>query len=86
MRKTGIIFPHQLFEQNILISKCHIIYLVEESLFFNQYNFHKQKIAFHRASMKFYENYLQSKNCEVIYIDSFNELGDVRVLIPYLKT
>ena len=62
MSKTGIIFPHQLFEQSKLITKCDTIYLVEEWLFFKQYNFHKQKIAFHRASMKFYESYLQSKN------------------------
>ena len=86
MNKTGILFPHQLFEQNILASSCNIIYLVEEWLYFRQYNFHKRKIAFHRASMKFYENYLQSKNIKVVYIDAFNELADVRKLIPYLKT
>jgi len=82
----GLIFPHQLFEQNPLVPKCKTIYLVEEWLFFKQYNFHKQKVAFHRASMKFYESYLQSKNIKVIYIDSFNELSDVRKLIPYLKS
>ena len=82
----GILFPHQLFEQNILVSKCDTIYLVEEYLFFKQYNFHKQKIAFHRASMKFYESHLQSKKIKVVYIDSFNELSDVRKLIPYLKS
>ncbi len=86
MNKTGIIFPHQLFEQNILTSTCDVIYLVEEWLFFRQYNFHKRKIAFHRASMKFYESYLQSKNIKVVYIDAFNELADIRKLIPYLKT
>ena len=86
MSKTGIIFPHQLFEQSKLITKCDTIYLVEEWLFFKQYNFHKQKIAFHRASMKFYESYLQSKNIKVVYVDSYTELADVRILIPYLKT
>jgi deoxyribodipyrimidine photolyase-related protein len=85
MNKTGILFPHQLFEECILVSTCDTIYLVEEWLFFRQYNFHKRKIAFHRASMKFYENYLQSKNIQVVYIDAFNELADVRKLIPYLK-
>ncbi len=85
MNNTGIIFPHQLFEHNILVSTCHCIYLVEEWLFFKQYNFHKRKIAFHRASMKFYESYLQSKNIKVVYIDSFNELADITNLIPYLK-
>ena len=86
MSKTGIIFPHQLFEQNILVSKCGTIYLIEEWLYFNQFKFHKQKIALHRASMKFYESFLQSKRIKVIYIDSFNELADIRKLIPYLKT
>ncbi len=86
MSKTGIIFPHQLVEQGVLVSKCSTIYLVEEWLFFKQYNFHKQKIAFHRASMKFYESYLKSKNIAVIYIDSTNVLSDVRKLIPHLKT
>ncbi len=62
MRRTGVIFPHQLFEQNILASTCDTIYLVEEWLFFKQYNFHKRKISFHRASMKFYESNLQSKH------------------------
>ena len=85
MSKTGIIFPHQLFEKNILTLKCDTIYLVEEKLYFSQFTFHKRKIAFHRASMKFYESYLQSKNINVQYIDSHNELADVRALIPYLK-
>jgi deoxyribodipyrimidine photolyase-related protein len=83
---TGIVFPHQLFEHSSLISTCDIIYLVEEWLYFKQYNFHKKKIAFHRASMKFYENYLQSKKIKVIYIDAHHELADVRKLIPYMKT
>jgi len=81
----GILFPHQLFEQNILVSKCNTIYLVEEYLFFKQYNFHKQKIAFHRASMKFYESYLQSEKVKVVYVDSYNELADIRKLIAHLK-
>ena len=86
MNKTGILFPHQLFEQNPLVSTCDTIYLVEEGLFFRQYNFHKRKIAFHRASMKFYENFLKSKKIDVVYIDAFNELADVRKLIPFLKS
>lgn len=85
MSKIGIIFPHQLFEQNPIASTCKVIYLVEEWLYFRQYNFHKQKIAFHRASMKFYENYLQSKKIEVVYLDSNDDLADIRNLIPYLK-
>lgn len=86
MNKTGILFPHQLFEFNPLVSKCDTIYLIEEWLFFKQYNFHKRKISFHRASMKFYESYLHSGNIKVVYIDSFNELADVRLLIQHFMT
>ncbi len=85
MSATGVIFPHQLFEQNPLVTNCATIYLVEEWLYFRQYNFHKQKIAFHRASMKFYENQLKSKGIKVVYIDAHNELADSRKLIPQLK-
>ena len=86
MKSTGIVFPHQLFENSILINSCSRIYLVEEYLFFQQYNFHKQKIAFHRASMKFYESYLLEKGIEVIYIESTNPHSDIRKLISFLKT
>ncbi len=86
VNKIGILFPNQLFENNVLASTCNIIYLVEEWLYFKQYKFHKQKIVLHRSSMKFYEIYLQSKNIKVEYIDAFNELADVRNLIPHIKT
>lgn len=82
---TGILFPHQLFEQSILLSKCKRIFIVEEFLFFKQFNFHKQKIAFHRASMKFYESYLRSQGIEVEYVDVSNPNHDVRELISYFK-
>ena len=83
---TGILFPHQLFEQNPLLEKLDTIYLVEEWLFFKQYNFHQQKIFFHRASMKAYQSHLVSLNINVEYIDAFNPLSDIRKLIPHLKS
>ena len=70
---TGILFPHQLSEQNSLVSTCDTIYLIEEWLFFKQYNFHKQKICFHRASLKFYESYLQSKNIWLTTIEQYTD-------------
>ncbi len=83
---VGVVFPHQLFENSSLIAQCDTIYLVEEFLFFRQYKFHKQKIAFHRASMKFYEDYLQSMNLRVVYIEAFNDLADVRNLMVHFKS
>ena len=35
--------------------------------------------------MKFYENYLKSLGMDVIYIDAYQKISDVRNLIPYLK-
>jgi deoxyribodipyrimidine photolyase-related protein len=80
-KSVALVFPHQLFENTEWIKQCDTIYVVEETLFFHQYLFHKQKIAFHRASMKYYENYLQQSYKNVYYIDSQNPLCDIRLLI-----
>ena len=78
MSCINIIFPNQLFEKSFSISNGCKTYLIEEHLFFKQYNFHKQKIFFHRSSMKSYEDFLIKKGVEVIYVDSNNENSDVR--------
>jgi deoxyribodipyrimidine photolyase-related protein len=83
--KTGIVFPHQLFEKSELIGSCGTVYLVEESLYCKQFLFHKQKIAFHRASMKFYEDHLRSLQIRVVYVEAHDPLADVRNLIIHLK-
>jgi len=78
MSSINIIFPNQLFEKSFSIFNGCKTYLIEEHLFFKQYNFHKQKIFFHRSSMKSYEDFLIKKGVEVIYVDSNNENSDVR--------
>lgn len=79
MSKTvNIIFPHQLFSDSILLNNDNEVYLIEEFLFFKKVSFHKQKIAFHRASMKSYEHFLLKLGKTVHYIDSENELSDIR--------
>ena len=57
-KSTAIIFPNQLFDNSELINKTENFIIVEEYLFFKQFSFHKQKILFHRISMKKYESYL----------------------------
>jgi deoxyribodipyrimidine photolyase-related protein len=86
MSSVSIIFPHQLFEKNPCLRKDHKVYLVEESLFFNQYKFHKQKLVFHRATMKFYEELLRTQAFDVQYINAQNSLSDIRRLIAKLKS
>lgn len=83
-KEAILIFPHQLFKNSPILKMDYDIYLVEEFLFFKQYKFHKQKIAFHRASMKAYTNYLQSKGKTVKYTEATSKLCDVRQLIPHL--
>lgn len=80
----SIIFPHQLFEHNPALDKSRPVYLIEEYLFFSQYAFHKQKIAFHRATMKWYHDYLINKGYKVYYIEAQSYLSDIRNLIPHL--
>lgn len=85
MKEVGIIFPHQLFKNNPLLKLCKQFYLVEEWLYFKQYNFHKQKITFHRASMQFYFQYLKDEKITVRYIESKDKKCDVRQLIAHLN-
>ncbi|WP_299100945.1 cryptochrome/photolyase family protein [uncultured Winogradskyella sp.] len=84
MKEAILIFPHQLFKDAPILKVNADIYLIEEFLFFNQYKFHKQKIAFHRASMKAYANYLKTQDKTVNYIEAKTKQSDVRQLIAKL--
>lgn len=84
MKKIGIVFPHQLFTQSAWFSEVDELYLSEEFLFFRQYEFHKQKIAFHRASMKSWESGMVDSEANIHYIDAQDERSDVRILIKRL--
>jgi deoxyribodipyrimidine photolyase-related protein len=86
MKAINIIFPNQLFLKSPLLENTNEIYLIEEFLFFKQYKFHKQKIAFHRASMKAYQNHLEDLKLTVHYIDSDNILSDIRQFHQEIKT
>jgi len=81
---AAIIFPHQLYQNNPILQKDRKVYLVEENLYFLQYRFHKQKLVLHRASMKFYEQFLISKGFEVQYIDHNEIQSNSSVLIETL--
>ncbi len=80
MKSVFIIFPHQLFKDVALLTNKEV-YIIEEYLFFKQYNFHQQKIIFHRATMQYYYAYLQSKKVKVTYINSTDAESDVQVFI-----
>ena len=86
MQPVKLIFPHQLFQGNPLFSIEGPSYLIEEFLFFKQYNFHKQKIAFHRATMKYYEKYLLEKGFSVTYVEASEPHADIRLLMNHLQS
>ena len=82
----NIIFPNQLFEDSVVIENKKTTYLIEEYLFFKQYNFHKQKILFHRDSMKNYFDYLINMGLNVKYINSFDDESDIRIFLNNISS
>ncbi len=84
MNSVNIIFPNQLFRHSDLLDNTYPVYLLEEYLFFNHYQFHKQKLAFHRASMQFYKSYLQDLGKTVHYISATDSNSDIRRLLEKL--
>jgi deoxyribodipyrimidine photolyase-related protein len=84
-KSVFLVFPHQLFKDLESLKNAGEIYLVEEYLFFNQYKFHKQKLVFHRASMKNYEGYLIENGFNVTYIEAIDLKNDIRPLLRFLQ-
>ncbi len=82
--EVSIIFPNQLYKEHPAIYNNRPTYLVEEWHFFNQYQFHKEKIVLHRASMKFYEAFLKNQGLEVYYIESIEAQNRIALLIDKL--
>jgi len=85
VKAVNLIFPHQLFENHEIYSNGFPVYMIEEFLFFKEFNFHKQKIAFHRSSMKKHEAYLKKKKIDVKYISSNEHKSNIVNLIPILQ-
>ena len=85
LESVAVIFPNQLFKSSTLLDNSKEIFLIEELLYFKYFNFHKQKIAFHRSSMQKYKNYLSSKNIKVHYVESFEKNSDIRLFLSSLN-
>ena len=63
-----LVFPVHLFK-NIKNLKEKKVYLIEDPIYFTDYKYHKLKIAYHRCTMKHYENYLKKNKINVSYIN-----------------
>jgi deoxyribodipyrimidine photolyase-related protein len=84
-REISLVFPNQLFEESVIHDLKLDTYLIEENLFFRHFNFHKQKLLFHRSSMMHYKNFLKYLEINVNYIESSEEISDVRKFILSLE-
>ncbi len=84
--QVTFIFPHQLFKNHPAVIKNRKVYLIEEELFFNQYNFNKKKLVLHHASLKWYQHYLQENNFETEYIEAISSISDIRKLVHDIFT
>lgn len=67
-KRNFIIFPVTLFEDTSALEGYDTIYIVEDSVYFQLYKFHKLKLALHIASMNSYAEYLKSLSYNVEYI------------------
>ena len=85
MKKINIIFPHQLLINSPLLTNGYEVYLIEEYNFFQRYQFHKQKLAFHRASMCNYKKHLECHGIKVHYIDTLDPLSEIGAFIESLN-
>jgi len=84
--EVSIIFPNQLYKQHPAIHSNRIVYLIEEWHFFNQYQFHKEKLVLHRASMKFYEQFLKNQGLLVHYIESIEAQNKIELVLEKLHS
>ena len=65
-----LLLPNQLFPLKTLnLENIDLIYLIEEPRYFTDFNFHKLKIMYHRASMKKYADMLKKNKIKYIYKD-----------------
>ena len=94
MKKAFLVFPHQLYRE-ATHAKNDVVFLVEDPLYFTEQTFHVQKLILHRASMKFYADYLKSQGVKVNYLEAkeiesskkfFKKLAKQFQVIQYFDT
>ena len=66
----AVIITNQLFEKSPIlddITKNDTIILYEHPIHFTEFTYHKMKLVMHRATMKYYYDYLKKKtNAKII--------------------
>lgn len=78
----AIILPTQLFRESQLLDdlgKNDIVVLYEHPLYFSKYTYHKMKLVMHRASMKYYNDFLKNEyKIKTIYLEYKNDINKIK--------
>ena len=82
--QAALIYPHQLFPRHPAVEGSDLCVLVEDPLFFRQYEFHAQKLVLHRASMAHWgqTQAKQGRRVETVASADLHHTGDI---VPWLK-
>ncbi|MCY2982537.1 MAG: cryptochrome/photolyase family protein [Planctomycetota bacterium] len=87
IKTTALVYPHQLFAKHPAVSAADTVVLVEDPLFFKQFQFHAQKLVLHRASMsEFAEQCKQlGKKVHRIESKSIAHSGEIGPILKAMK-
>jgi deoxyribodipyrimidine photolyase-related protein len=75
MTRAALIYPHQLFADHPALAGVSQAVVVEDPLLFRQYAFHRQKLIFHRVTMRRFADELLRRKLKVTYVEA-GELSD----------
>lgn len=86
----ALVLPHQLFKEHPAVEAANKIFLVEARRFFTEFDYHKKKLVFHRASMKQYQHRLERSRHDVTYLEfdespvetAFSEVEEMHLVDP----
>ena len=79
--KTFLILPHQLFAEEYLPEEEYEYVLWEHPQYFTKYNYNKKRLVMHRASMKYYQDYLKKNKHKVIYYGNIPNISLNTIII-----
>ena len=81
-----LILPDQLFRDHPGIFKNSTVILIEEFLWFKQFNYHIARLLHNRVAIQAYAKALNSKAHSVFTVETTDAHSDIRKLIPLLKS
>jgi len=84
---AALVYPHQLWKNNAAVAAAQSVVLVEDPLFFTQYQFHAQKILLHRASMTEYAETCRAlgKKVQRIESKSISDSSEIGSILKSMK-